>query len=97
MQHKKQPTVAGNLGDVSICTSTTKTLGNYFPLAYGTFICWHVDSTSSDWKGKTISRKKLRPLSNKIVLASEYYFTCVANCFAFRYLAKIYYMSPERV
>ena len=33
MQHKKQPTVAGSLGDVSICTSTAKTFSKYFPLA----------------------------------------------------------------
>ena len=34
MQHKKKPTVAGNLDDVSICTSTTKAFSKYFPLAY---------------------------------------------------------------
>ena len=33
MQHKKQPTVAGNLNGVPICTSTTKTFSIYFPLA----------------------------------------------------------------
>ena len=30
---KKQSTVTGNLDDVSICTSTTKTCSKYFPLA----------------------------------------------------------------
>ena len=34
MQHKKQPTVTGNLDDVAICTSTTQTFSKYFPLAY---------------------------------------------------------------
>ena len=98
MQHKKQTTVAGNLDNVSICTSTTKTFGNCFPLAYGigTFICWYVDFRvhvdSILWKSITIWRKKLRPLSKKIFLASDYYLTCVIFLL-FRYPAKIYYME----
>ena len=48
-----------------------------------------------------LQRKKLRPLSTKIVLASEYYLhTCVPKCSAFHFPAEIYFtwkLSPLQV
>ena len=83
MQHKKQPTLTGNLDDFAICTSTTKTFKQIFSSCIDTFIWWCVECSTcvlhiNRPKRKNNIKKKSASLSRKIVLTSEYYYICVS-------------------
>ena len=103
MQHKKQPTVAGSLGDVSVCTSTAKTFSKYFlSHSYIYLVTCRLQCTWTPYykikKEKQYHEKKLRSLSKKIVLASEYYYTCViVLLFIFLRRFITWKLSPDRV
>ena len=89
MKRKKQPTVAVNLYDAAICTSTAKTFKKIFSSRIGTFIWSHVGCSARELhitrlKRKNNIKKKLNPFSKNIVLASEY-------CYTLHFPVQIYY------
>ena len=104
MQQKIQPSVVGNLDDLAICTSTAKILKQTFSSRIGTFICWYVDCSACGLHIKRLKRKnnkkkkKLRPLSKKTALASEYYYTCEnVLLFIFSWKLITWKLRPDRV
>ena len=79
-----------------------KLLSKYF-LPHSTFMWWHVECSPRGlhiiwfhWKNNI--KKKLRPLSKEIVLASEYYYTRV-SVLLFIFLRRFITLklSPDRV
>ena len=93
MQQRNQPTVVQNL-DVTICTSTDKAFKQIFFSHIGAFICWYVDYSACGLhitrlkrKNNKKLKKKMCPLSKKIALTSEYYYTC-ENILFFIFLLK---------
>ena len=54
---KKQPTVAENFDNVSLCTSTSKTFKQIFSSRIGTFIWLHVDFNACELHIIRLKRK----------------------------------------
>ena len=97
---KKQPTVAENRDDVS---QPLKLLANIFlSHRYIYLVTCRLQCTWTPHynikKEKQYHEKKLRSLSKKIVLASEYYYTCViVLLFIFLRRFITWKLSPDRV
>ena len=85
--------------DVAICTSTSKTFKQTFSFYIGTFVWWYVDCTTRGLHIRRLKRRNNKKiLCKKIVLASEYYYTCVNDVlliFSHKFIT--WKLSPDRV
>ena len=91
---QKQSTVAEDLPDVAICNLTIKTFKQIFSSHIARAHGLHIIRL----KRKNNIKKKLRPLSKKKVLASEYFYTCI-NVQLFIFLPRFitWKLCPNRV